>query len=64
MEKKTFSEPSIQKILISYAEYNRLKSVEEAYQKIEKEKEKNFSNFEESSKFQIQNRFQKNIFKT
>ena len=43
MEQKS-SNPSLQKILISFSEYNRLKAVEEAYQNIEKNKEKEFDN--------------------
>jgi hypothetical protein len=43
MEQKS-SSPSLQKILISFSEYNRLKSIEEAYQNIEKKKEKEFDN--------------------
>jgi hypothetical protein len=44
MEDKTSSDPSIEKILISYAEYERLKAVEANYQKLLKRKEKLFDN--------------------
>ena len=47
MEKKPTS-PSLEKILISYSEYNRLKSLEEKYQNLEKEKEKEFDNHRSS----------------
>ena len=50
MEKKS-STPSLEKILISFAEYNRLKTIEEAFQNIEKEKEKEFDNHNLSKLF-------------
>jgi hypothetical protein len=43
MEKKS-SNPSVEKILISYSEYSRLKSIETEYQNLQKEKEKLFNN--------------------
>jgi hypothetical protein len=47
MEDKTSSDPSIEKIVISYAEYERLKTIEANYQKLLKRKEKLFDNTSE-----------------
>jgi hypothetical protein len=43
MEKKS-TNPSVEKILISYSEFSRLKSIELEYQNLQKEKEKLFNN--------------------
>jgi hypothetical protein len=43
MEKKS-TNPSVEKILISYSEFSRLKSIELEYQTLQKEKEKLFNN--------------------
>jgi hypothetical protein len=43
MEKKS-TNPSLEKILISYSEFSRLKSIESEYNKAQKEKEKHYIN--------------------
>jgi hypothetical protein len=51
MEDKTSSDPSIEKIVLSYAEYERLKAIEASYQKLLKKKEKLFDDTTEGNFF-------------
>jgi hypothetical protein len=53
MENKSSSDPSIEKILISVSEYDRLLKVESNYEKLMKKKEKFFDNHSQGKNIKL-----------